>query len=84
MVPLFKVIMKYLVVTPISRREFQSAGEAVIGAKEMIMDTIVSCRPTLYWWARVICLTSGISGLIKCPHVGVWHYSGAMLFQEYL
>lgn len=76
--------MKYLVVTPIAREEFSVAHEAVDRAKEMIMETIVDCRPTSFWWARIICLSSGISGIISCPHVGMWHYDGAELFHVYL
>lgn len=84
MAPLFKVIMKYLVVTPLAKEEFQGAHEAVDRAKEMIMESIVSCKPSPYWWARIICLTSGISGIITCPHVGLWQYEGAKLFHVYL
>lgn len=84
MAPLFKVIMKYLVVTPFAREEFTDANDAVCKAKEMIMENIVNCQPVLLWWARVICLTSGISGIIICPHIGLWRYSGDELFNKYL
>lgn len=84
MAPLFKVIMKYLVVTPLAKEEFQDAQKAIDRAKEMIMEAMVNCRPTSYWWARIICLTSGISGIITCPHVGLWSYDGADLFYKYL
>lgn len=76
--------MKYLVVTPLAREEFQDAREAVTRAKELIMKSIANCRPTSYWWARIICLTSGVSGIIICPHVGLWRFNGSKLFGEYL
>lgn len=76
--------MKYLVVTPLAREEFQDVEKAVDRAKDMILEAIVNCRPTPYWWARIVCLTSGMSGLITCPHVGFWRYNGAELFNIYL